>query len=67
MGERIDITVQEPILALNPEKKARLAKVNRFEPTDRTPVIVNNAFWVVPKTQRATFEGDLIRLSGWRK
>ena len=45
MKERIDITVPEEVLARNDEKKERLEKTHRLEPTDRVPVVVDAQLW----------------------
>lgn len=45
MKERIDIIVPDNVLALNHEKKERLEKTHRFEPTDRTPVWPDFQTW----------------------
>jgi uroporphyrinogen-III decarboxylase len=55
MKERIDIVVPDDVLALNPEKEARLAKTHRFEETDRAPVIVSAQLWSLLAGRGATF------------
>jgi uroporphyrinogen-III decarboxylase len=43
--ERIEIEVDEERLTLNEEKRERLQKTQRFERTDRVPVMVNTNQW----------------------
>jgi uroporphyrinogen-III decarboxylase len=53
--ERIDINVQESKLVENDAKRVRLAKTQRFEPTDRTPVIVDMQLWALLAGRGAHF------------
>ena len=55
MKERIDIIVPDEILALNDEKKDRLAKTHRFEATDRAPVVVSAQLWSLLAGRGGTF------------
>ena len=55
MKERIDIIVPDANLQLNPEKINRLEKTHRFEPTDRTPVIVDMQLWALLAGRGAHF------------
>ncbi|HBY95825.1 MAG: uroporphyrinogen decarboxylase family protein [Ardenticatenaceae bacterium] len=43
--ERIDIVVPDAVLAENEAKTERLANTCRFQPTDRTPVVVAAHLW----------------------
>ncbi|MEW5719891.1 MAG: uroporphyrinogen decarboxylase family protein [Chloroflexota bacterium] len=59
MKEHIAITVDEKRLALNDEKRERLARTERREPTDRTPVVVDATFWTILPMRGVTF-GEFI-------
>ncbi len=55
MKERIDIVVPDAKLQLNPEKIERLEKTHRFEPVDRTPVVVDMQLWALLAGRGASF------------
>ena len=55
MKERIDIFVPESILALNAEKRTRLEKTHRFEPTDRVPVLAEVQLWGMIEGRKGKF------------
>ena len=55
MKERIDIVVPEPELALNQQKKERLERTHRFEPTDRVPVVVYDQLAAVLAGRKSRF------------
>jgi hypothetical protein len=60
MKERIDIIVPEWILELNGEKRARIEKTHRFEPTDRVPVLAEVQLWGMLVGRGSTF-GEMNR------
>ena len=55
MKERIDIVVPDDVLALNQEKKDRIAKTHKFEETDRVPVVVGTQLWSLLAGRGAAF------------
>jgi hypothetical protein len=55
MVERIDIIVDEDFLAENDQRRDRLARTIRFEPTDRAPVIVDATFWTLLAERGVSF------------
>jgi hypothetical protein len=56
MKERIDIVVDEAVLAENEVKRRRLAQTYRLEATDRVPVVVDATFWTVLAARGVAFE-----------
>ncbi len=55
MKERIDIIIPESILAENEQKRQRLERTFRLEPTDRAPVWVDATFWTVLAARGTSF------------
>jgi hypothetical protein len=59
MKERIDIWVDEAVIAENDLKSERLARTYRLEPADRAPVWVDATFWGLLAARGVTF-GEFI-------